>query len=114
MPNPQWDDFALTNQFQALDKRFEMYEHALEGLSHFPIDVAKAALEIEHLATELVSVRKEVRDVASTCTQMHEEYRQDRDRRQKGRTAIVVAVVTGCFTVLAALVVLIGSLAGAG
>lgn len=107
MPNEQWDDFALSQQFTALDRRLETHDHALEGLSHFPIDVAKAALEIEHLA-------REVQNVQRTCEVIRDEWRQSVQGRQKGRTAVVVAIITGCFTILAALVVLVAQLAGAG
>jgi hypothetical protein len=112
-PNLEWDDFALTREFEALDKRLTTHEHALEGLAHFPIDVARAALNIEHLAGEVKSVRAEVAGVAHQCEKMREDRQAEIDSRRKGRTAIVVAVITASATVLAALVVLVGALLSA-
>jgi hypothetical protein len=111
-PNLEWDDFALTRQFEALDKRLDGHDDALRGLAHFPIDVATAALNIEHLGDQIRSTREEIAGVAHSCERMREDWQKALDARQKGRTAMVVAVITGCFTVLAALVVLVGSLAG--
>lgn len=111
VPNEQWDDFALTREFAALDRRIGSYEDAVKGLAHFPIDVATAALNIEHLTDEVGRVRLAVGDVKTECEQMREDWQTQADTRRKGRTAIVVAVITGCFTVLAALVVLVGALA---
>jgi hypothetical protein len=107
MPNERWTDFALTERFQDLDRRLENYDDAIKGLAHFPIDVAKAALEIEHLAHEIQVVNQ-------TCQGFHEEWQQSLESRQKGRTAIVVAVIAGCFTVLASLVALVATLAAGG
>lgn len=112
VPNEQWDDFALTREFAALERRIDTYEDAIKGLAHFPIDVATAALNIEHLTTEIQSVRTDLGKVAAACEQMREDRVGEIEARRKGRTAIVVAIITGCFTVLAALVVLVGTLAG--
>jgi phytoene/squalene synthetase len=100
VPNEQWDDFALTQQFQAIDRRLDSYEDALRGLAHFPIDVATAALNIEHLTAEVRELR--------------EDWREETDARRKGRTAIVVAFIGGSATVLAAMVVLVGAALGVG
>lgn len=113
MPNEQWDDFALTREFAALDRRIDNYEDAMKGLAHFPIDVATAALNIEHLTGEVQSVRVEVGRVAAMCDQIRLDWQSHADQLRKRRTAIVVAIITGCFTVLAALVVLVGTLASA-
>jgi hypothetical protein len=113
MPNLEWDDFALTREFQAIDKRMETHEHALEGLAHFPIDVATAALNIEHLTNEVSRVARTVSEVKGECEKIRESRQAEVENRRKGRTAIVVAVITGSATVLAALVVLVAQLAGA-
>jgi glucose-6-phosphate isomerase len=99
MPNEQWDDFALTQKFQAIDRRLDSHDDAMSGLAHFPIDVARAALNIEHLTDEFKELRA--------------DWTAERDSRRKGRTAVVVAVIGGSATVLAALVVLVGALLNA-
>lgn len=113
VPNEQWDDFALTREFTALDRRIGSYEDAVQGLAHFPIDVATAALNIEHLASEIQSVRTEVGKVATACAQIRTDWQLQAEARRKGRAAIVAAVIAGCFTVLAALIALVGVLVGA-
>jgi uncharacterized coiled-coil protein SlyX len=112
MPNEKWTDFALTERFADLDKRLEFYDHALEGLSHFPIDVAKATLNVEHVRDEIPLLREEIKGVAKTCEDFRGEWKQAMNERQKGRTAIVTAIIVGCATVLAALVALVGVLFG--
>jgi hypothetical protein len=103
----------LTREFAAIDQRIGNFEDSMKGLAHFPIDVATAALNIEHLTREVQSIRGEVVGVAHQCEKMREERQAEVDSRRKGRTAIVVAVITGSATVLAALVVLVAQLAGA-
>ena len=105
MPNLEWDDFALSKQFEALDKRLQMHEHTLDGLSHFPIDVAKAALEIEHLNAEIRSVR-------TVCEGFHEEWQKSTENRQKNRVAIVVAIIGGICVVIASLITMLATLVG--
>lgn len=109
-PNEQWDDFALSREFTALGRRIESYEDAVKGLAHFPIDVATAAVNIEHLTAEIVSVRADIGKVAKACEQIREDWKNETESRRKYRTAIVTAVIAGCFTVLAALVALVGVL----
>lgn len=104
-PNEQWDDFALTREFDAIDRRIGAYEDAVKGLAHFPIDVATAALNVEHLTAA-------VDRLEAAVVEMRADWREQIDARRKGRTAIVVAVITGSATVLAALVVLVAQLAG--
>jgi hypothetical protein len=104
VPDRDWDDFALTREFAALDRRIGTYEDAVRGLAHFPVDVATAALNIEHLTAEVARVGRQVSDLRA-------EWRAQGENRRKGRTAIVVAVITGSATVLAALVVLVAQLA---
>jgi uncharacterized coiled-coil protein SlyX len=105
MPNQQWDDFALTERFHDLDRRLATYDDTLRGLSHFPIDVAKAALEIEHLTKEIQSVR-------DTCEGFHEEWQKSVEGREKNRTAMVVGIITGICVVLASLITMIATLVG--
>lgn len=112
VPNPNWDDFALDREFEAMTKRLDMLEHAHEGLSHFPIDLAKATLNIEHLAGQIDSARHEIQDVRATCDQFHKEWRRSMDARSKGRTMIVVAIITGSFAVLASIAAALLGLAG--
>jgi hypothetical protein len=100
MPNDQWDDFALTQKFNEVDRRLDNHDDGFKGLSHFPTDVATAALNIEHLTTELSEFR--------------DELRHTREERGRGRVAITVAVITGCATVVAAIIVLLAQVWGAG
>jgi hypothetical protein len=112
MPNDQWDDFALSRQFAVIDQRIGNFEDAMKGLAHFPIDVATAALNIEHLTHEVARVARTVAEVKGECEKIRETRQTELENRQKGRTAIVVAVITGSATVLAALVVLLAQVAG--
>lgn len=113
VPREDWDDFALSREFATIDRRIGGYEDAVKGLSHFPIDVAKAALSIEHLTEEVARVGQQVGEVKGECEKIREDWQEQVENRRKGRTAIVVAVITGSATVLAALVVLVAQLAGA-
>jgi hypothetical protein len=112
VPNAEWDDFALTTKFADLEKRLEFYDHAIEGLAHFPVDVAKATLSVEHLRDEIPGLREEIKAVAQTCEGFRREWKESTDNRQKGRTLIVTTIILGCATVLAALIALVGVLLG--
>lgn len=105
MPNDQWDDFALSQQFESIDRRFEAQEkrldthdHTFEGLSHFPVDVAKAALSIDHLTEELREFRT--------------EYRSDKSGRHRDRLALIVAIVAGSLGIVASTVAALITLLG--
>lgn len=113
MPNEQWDDFALSRQFEAIDRRLDTHEHSLEGLSHFPIDTAKAALEIEHMTVEMGRLRSDLSQVAESCNSIRAEIRQADQEKQKGRTALLIAAVAGTIgalgTIGAAIVAVLGA-----
>jgi hypothetical protein len=97
----KWDDHSLDQKFTGIDRTLQRQDDVLTAVAALPHSVGVLSRDLERLTNES---REALEGVRAECKAIREEYKQANAERAKNRTTITVAVIAGCFTVMAALI----------